>query len=310
MFRQKFYSMSVRIGLVLALFAIAFNVLPVRAGAIAFGWARRMGGTSYDRGQSLEVDGSGNVYSTGNFSGTADFDPGPGTYNLTSLGQADIYVTKLNSSGSLVWAKRMGGTGDESGSRIVLDASGNLYVIGDFTGTADFNPGPGTLNLSSAGLYDVFIFKLDANGNLSWARSLGGTSNDNGYGVAIDQNGNVYMTGSFAGTVDFDPGAGISNLTAVGARDIFISRLDASGNLVWAKNMGGTFDDSGTNLTLDGSGNVYTTGIFSTTVDFDPGANVYALNSMGYLDIFISKLDSNGNFVWAKEHGRNRLGYQ
>ncbi|HLG35194.1 MAG TPA: hypothetical protein VI757_09965, partial [Bacteroidia bacterium] len=111
--------------------------------------------------------------------------------------------------------------------------------------------------------------------NWLWAKAMGGTGGDGGGSIAIDASGNVYTTGSFEGTVDFDPGAGIFNLTSAGSDDIFISRLDGSGNFVWAKAMGGTSSDGGNSVAVDASGNVYTTGLFYDTADFDPGAGVF-----------------------------------
>ena len=117
--------------------------------------------------------------------------------------------------------------------------------MGSFQGTADFDPGAGTFNLTSAGDYDIFISKLDSSGNFVWAKSLGGTGYDVSYGIALDSGGNVYTTGSFSGTVDFDPGAGTFNLTSAGTGDIFVSKLDSNGNFVWARSLGGTSDAVG-----------------------------------------------------------------
>ncbi|MBT6372369.1 MAG: hypothetical protein HOJ86_06840, partial [Acidimicrobiaceae bacterium] len=129
---------------------------------------------------------------------------------------------------------------------------------------------------------------------------FGGTNADYGYSVAVDSSGNVYTTGYFNGTVDFDPGAGTANLTSNGYKDVFVSKLDSSGNYVWAKNFGGTGNDMGYSVAVDSSGNVYTTGYFTGTVDFDPGAGTTNLVPNGSSDAFVSKLDSSGDLVWAK----------
>ncbi|MEA3445471.1 MAG: SBBP repeat-containing protein [Bacteroidota bacterium] len=267
-----------------------------------FVWAKNMGGSDWNEGYSIAIDASGNVYTTGHFEGTADFDPGSGTYILSSNnGYDDIFISKLDASGNFVWAKAMGGSFDDNGFALAIDASGNVYTTGIFCGTADFEPGSGTYNLSSNGDYDIFISKLDASGNFVWAKSMGGSSDDRGYSIALDASGNVYTTGYFySSTVDFDPGSGTYNLTSNGCGDIFISKLDASGNFVWAKNMGGSSSDGGNSIAIDASGNVYTTGSFLDTADFDPGSGTHNLSSNGEYDIFISKLDASGNFVWAK----------
>ena len=284
-----------------------FGVLPVRgASSLSFGWAKKMGGASYERGQSLAVDGSGNVYSTGNFSSnTVDFDPGAGIYNLTCAGHADAFISKLDTNGNFVWTKRIGGTEDDFGMDIAVDGSENVYSTGNFSGTVDFDPGVGVYNGSSAGSYDLFISKLDANGNFVWARTIGGVSNDHGEGLAIDEIGNVYITGMFSDTVDFDPSAGVSNLTSAAGEDIFVAKFGSNGDFVWAKSMPGTgtLGDSGNKLAVDGNGDVYTIGDFTGTVDFDPGVGVYTLSTGSSTNVFISKLDMNGNFVWAKSIG-------
>ncbi len=187
-----------------------------------------MGGSDNDEGSSITVDGSGNVYTTGFFQGTADFDPGAGTTSLTSADSSDIFISKLDASGNFLWAKRMGETYEDRGRSIEIDGSGNVYTTGFFGGTADFDPGAGTSNLTSAGSSDIFISKLDASGNFLWAKRIGGTDIDWGLFIVVDSSDNVYTTGYFAGTADFDPGAGTTNLSVVGAWDVFISKLSAA----------------------------------------------------------------------------------
>jgi hypothetical protein len=265
--------------------------------------AKRMGGTGWDSGNSIAVDSSGNIYTTGYFDGTADFDPGAGVSNLTAVGLEDIFIAKFDSSGSLVWAKSMGGADYDGGNNIALDSSGNIYTTGYFVGTVDFDPGAGTANLTSAGNYDIFISKLDNDGNFVWAKNIGGVNGEGVGDFVLDSNGYIYAVGSFVGTVDFNPNVGVFNLTSAGNSDIFILKLDNLGGLVWAKRMGGVDGDQGVGIALDSRGNVYTTGAFRATADFDPGAGTFNLVSAGNNDIFISKLDGLGIFVWAKGMG-------
>ena len=271
-----------------------------------FLWAKQMGGVVNDFGFSIALDASNNVYATGSFGDTADFDPGIGTFDLISAGNTDNFVSKLDSNGNFLWAKQLGGTDDDDSYAIAVDAIGNVYTIGTFYATADFDPGVGTYNLTAVGQYDIFISKLDASGNFAWAKRIGGAVIDEGYAIAVDASGNVYSTGSFGGTVDFDPGAGTLNLTAIGDLDIFISKLDATGNFLWARQFGGmNLPDGGQgrSIALDAFSNVYTTGFFTGTVDFDPGAATFNLTSAGAYDIYISRLDASGNFVWAINMG-------
>lgn len=276
-----------------------------------FLWAKGVGGTNKDIGKAIATDASGNVYSTGYFQGTVDFDAGPGTYTLTTAGQ-DVFVMKYDISGNFIWAKQIGGGffGNCSGNGIAVDASGNAYLTGVFTSTVDFDPGPGTFTIATMGGEDIFITKLDGSGNFVWAKSFGGPAgagSDAGNAIALDGTANVYATGSYSGTVDFDPGTGVTNLTSLGgSSDIFISKLDAAGNFVWAKSMGGSGSDASLGITVDGTGNVHTTGYYRSTVDFDPGASVSNLIATSIYDnMFISKLTSAGNFVWAKHIGGN-----
>ncbi|MBK9221011.1 MAG: SBBP repeat-containing protein [Saprospiraceae bacterium] len=275
-------------------------------------WAKQLGGASLDEGHSIIVDANGNVYTTGYFQGTSDFDPGPAIYNLTSnSGSYDIFISKLDASGNFLWAKRLGGANEDGGLSISIDLNGNVYTTGYFNGTVDFDPGPGIFNLivtGNNGYSDIFISKLDASGNFLWAKQMvgQGEGGDRSFKIAIDDFGNVYTTGYFNGTVDFDPGPGIFNLVnGNNPSEIFISKLNSTGNFLWAKKIG-SIDWYAFGITLDKNGNVYTTGFFTGEVDFDPGPGTFKLTSAGR-DIFVLKLDISGNFLWAKKMGGSFL---
>jgi hypothetical protein len=272
-----------------------------------FIWAKSIGGIPNDRGYSIAVDAAGNVYISGYFQGTADFDPGPNLFKLTATGGLDIFILKLDASGNFLWAKQIGESSyDDWSYFITLDKSGNLYLTGSFALTVDFDPGTGTSNLTSAGGGDIFLLKLDASGNFLWAKSMGGSNNDDAYSIAIDLTGNVYITGSYFYTTDFDPGSGTSNLTSKGGPDIFLSKYDSLGNYLWAKSFGSTDYDRGYSVVVDSKGNVYCSGKFIGTVDFDPGNgtfNMVSANSGINEDMFLLKLNPSGNFVWAKKIG-------
>src|SRR5688572_15756614 len=270
-----------------------------------FSWATKAGGPDIDGGNAIAVDPAGNVYTTGSFRGTADFDPGAGTFNLTAEGLQDMFILKVDASGNFQWAKQIAGTGSyKSGTSIIVDAAGNVYTTGIFMGTADFDPGPATYNLTSAGGWDTFVSKLDASGNFVWTNWFGGIETDWGYALTFDPSGNIYAAGSFMKTIDFDPGPGTVNIAAAYV-DVFIVKLNPSGNYMWATKMGGGFTDEARAIAVDAAGNIYTTGNFLGFADFDPGAGEYWLNSNviggSDADVFISKLDASGNFVWAKQ---------
>lgn len=266
-------------------------------------WAKTLGNSSTDRGLDIAVDASENIYTTGFFFGTVDFDPGDGTSNLSSASLSDIFVLKLDGDGNFVWAKRMGGSVYDYGQSIAVDTTGNVFTIGYFNGTADFDPGTSAYNLTTNGNYDIFISKLDVNGNFVWAKQFGGISTDIANSITLDPSGNIIASGYFNDIVDFDPSAGVSNLTSKGSIDIFILKLDVDGNFVWVKQLGGGAEDFAYETNVDASGNIYTTGYFWGTADFDPGINEVNLTPVARRDIFISVLNEAGNYVWAHSFG-------
>ncbi|MBK9285865.1 MAG: T9SS type A sorting domain-containing protein [Sphingobacteriaceae bacterium] len=267
-----------------------------------FLWAFKLGSTGDDTGETLAIDSNGNLVIAGFFNFTADFDPGPGTFNQTSSGNSDIFVARYSPAGALLMALRIGGTGIDDPYSLKLDALGNIYCTGFFQNTVDFNPGAGVFNLTSLGLKDIFVFKWDMNGNFIWANRIGGTGDEIGYSLALDANANSYITGFFRSTADFDPGPGVFNMSPL-ASDVFSLKLDASGNFIWAKRFGAVGDEVGYSNAVDNAGDVYITGFFTSNVDFDPGIGVYNMASTGGYEIFVNKLDVNGNFVWAAKMG-------
>lgn len=275
-----------------------------------FEWANTQGQLA----DGVETDASGHVYTLGNFSGTVDFDSGPGVFELTSAGPSDIFITKVDVNGVFQWARCIRDTagGNDGAKGIALDSAGNIHITGAFSGVVDFDPGSSVANLTSAGSVDVFVLKLDSNGNYVWARRLGGSLHELSADIAVDSAGGVVTTGWFLGTSDFNPGAEINNLTSAGNNaDLFVSKLDSSGNYVWAHRVGGTGFDEGFGVAVDAAGNVFATGLYKGTVDFNPGAEVNNLPGEAFIQsTFILKLDSNGDYVWARRTGGNGFSCQ
>jgi hypothetical protein len=201
----------------------------------------------------------------------ADFDPGVGVSNMSAV-NGDAFLSKLDTDGDFVWAIQFGGTGSDGGNSLYIDDADDIYITGSFVNTIDFDPGVGINNLTSTGQSDVFICKLDGDANHLWSTSFGGTLDDIGNSITVDAFDNIYVTGNYEGTTDFDPGVAVENATAVGTYDVFVSKFNAAGSFVWAKQFGGSTFDFGMSIATDQSGKVYVGGIYQTTVDFDPGA--------------------------------------
>jgi hypothetical protein len=257
-------------------------------------FAKNVGGISDDNGSGVITDAAGNIYQVGTFQSTADFDPNAGTTDIVSKGGQDGYLLKLSSTGNLVFAKQFGGPGADGAIAIGLDRVANILVAGNFAASADLDPGAGTSNFNSAGSSDVFVTKLDTGGNLVWASKAGGSGMDAVRGITIDKPGNVYLTGDFMGTADFDPGAGTFNLVGTTSVDSgFVWKLNAGGGFVYARAFTAASGFAqGTGIALAPTGDLFVSGLFAGTVDFDPGRrvrNFITSNTTSY-DAFLVKL--------------------
>ena len=239
------------------------------------------------RGYSTAVDASGNTLVAGVFSGTVIV----GNTTLTSAGGDDIFVGKLDASGSWLWAKSAGGISYDQASGVAVDASGNVFVTGGCYTTSQF----GSINLPVSGTH-TFVAKLDANGTWLWAKATTGTSIDVATDVAADASGNVIITGYTSSTANF----GSTAITVSGNYyDGYVAKLDGNGNWLWAKGFGGSASDQGSGVAVDASGNVFVTGLFSDVATF----GTTKLTSAGGYDIFVAKMAANGTWSWIKQAG-------
>lgn len=227
-----------------------------------FKWVKTIGGTSLDLAVSIALDSKGNIYTTGTFQGAVDFDPGAGTYTLTSAGGDDDFICKLDSAGNFRWAVRIGNANVDVAATVATDPSDNVLFTGTFRQIVDFDPGPGTSNLTSAAFNDAFALKLDSAGNFVWVRQWGGLSDDGGSTIISDPAGNIFMIGSFGYIMDLDPTAGTYTVQCAGPNDLFINKLDAAGNYIWGGYWGGSNTDAAGAVTLDALGNIFMTGWF------------------------------------------------
>ncbi len=253
-------------------------------------WSKTVGGTGYDQGNAVAATSTGDVYLTGYIGSSAsgvDFGGGP----LISAGLSDVFIAKYSSTGTHLWSRRFGGTGNDQGMAIAVDSSGNVYVIGSFEGTVDFGTGLGPV--TSFGLRDIFLVKYSATGMPLWALRFGSTGDDVGYGLAIDSLGDLVMAGKFQGTV----AVGSFSVTSAGGDDVLVVKLTGS-TPIWAKRFGGASGDQAIGLATDASRNVVVTGYFTGSVDFGGGALLGA-----GLDVFLLRLTPAGSYLSAKRFG-------
>lgn len=290
-----------------------------------------------DLAYSVALDLEGNVYVNGFFMDTVDFDPGPSEHLVgtsgfdiaTGVDPTDIFVQKLDSSGNFVWVRQFGGKGYDGSSRpspppfpsnpdyyggsISVDNEGNIYIAGIFSSdTVDLDPGLGVMyaiNTVNTGFSsDYMVVKIDSDGDFIWGHAFGGKGRDRVDQVSVDPFGDVLIIGNFRDTVDFDPSP-TQMFELVGDEtnvpntndDMFIQKLDSDGTLIWVKQVAGEGEARPTVVQADSHGNIYITGVFMDTIDFDPGPQVYELVAEiipgNFNACFLLKLDANGNFI-------------
>ena len=270
--------------------AARLTVLPV---SVSVPWAASGGGSGSDVGKAIAVDLAGNSYVAGYFSGTATF----GTNTLISAGRTDIFITKQDSAGQLLWARRAGGPGYDSANGIAVDTLGNCFVTGGYEGVADFSGSTSLTNTSPTSYGDAFLVKYDASGNLVWARSAGvAQAADEGAAVAVDGGGNVLVTGRSAL-------ASFAGVPVANAGRIFVAKYDSAGAELWARKVGsysGGSLDTGTGIAADGTGNVLVSGVFTSPV---AGFGGSTFTNLGNADMFLLKFDPSGALLWARQAG-------
>ncbi len=295
----------------------ALAQLPVFQWAKAFIAHNSFNPSVNSNGRSVAVDQNGDVYSAGLFNYTTDFDPGPGLYTLSANNSAvtAIYLSKLSAAGDFLWAIQISTYPEFGNIEISVDKNNNVYIVSELRLATDFDPGPGEFILSPIGAWDAFVAKYDADGNLVWAKQFGGPGDavPRSDVLDIDADGNVIVCGNFNNTVDFDPGPGVFNLTSTAHIQSFIVKLTSGGDFVWAKQLGTSpIVYAGAHIAdvkCDLKGNIYTTGDFSGTCDFDPGTTEFLLQSHGLRSGYVAKLDGDGNFIWAKKFASNSQDY-
>jgi len=273
-------------------------VTKLNATGTALVYSTYIGGSGYEVGRGIAVDSSGNAYVTG-WTRSTDYDVTPGAFQTTNEGGEDVFVTKLNATGTaLVYSTYIGGFLDDEGNAIAVDGSGNAYVTGE-TNSTDYDVTPGAFQTTFGGGWaDVFVTKLNATGTaLVYSTYIGGSGGEVGRGIAVDGSGNAYVTGPTSST-DYDVTPGAFQTTNGGRADAFVTKLNAAGTaLVYSTYIGGSDDDYGIAIAVDGSGNAYVTGVtYSTDYDVTPGAFQTTKSTTNPLetDVFVTKLNAAG----------------
>jgi Beta-propeller repeat len=251
-------------------------------------WAVSLGGPGYDLGHGIAVDASGDVYVTGLFNDQAAF----GNTVLASGGSHDVFLAKLSPDGQVLWATRVGGPGRDIGYAIVLDAARNIYITGSVDPQATF----GATTLSSNGHWDIFVAKFSPAGQVLWATSAGGPSdNDGGTDIAVDDGGNVVVIGRFEDQAVL----GAATLTSSGKEDTLVVKLSSDGNLLWSTTFGGSDRELGHALVTGTGGTIYLTGFFDGGTTF--GSTTLTAGGDG--DLFVARLSPDGQLLEGTSAG-------
>lgn len=254
-------------------------------------WSHVYGDAQSQVGRGVTVDPNGNIVLVGDFGGSISFGVGP----MNSAGGNDVYVAKLDVVGNAMWSKRFGGTGNETGVSVATDPSGNIFFTGTFSGTMTLDPPCGAV--AAKGASDLFVVKLDGAGACQWVRTFGvALQSQAARAIAVDQSGNVAITGQAIGAIDFGGGAH----TYKGGGDIFVAKLNPTSNYLWSKLYGDASSQIGTDLAFDGGGNLFLVGDQAGTISFN-GGNVTAVG--GTPDVFLAKIGPTGTDLWAARFG-------
>jgi hypothetical protein len=254
-------------------------------------WAKRFGSTANDSANAVAVDSAGNIIVVGDFTGTVDF----GGSALTSInGSSDIFIMKLSSAGVHQWSSRFGSGGSDSAYGVAVGNSGSVVMTGSYLGNVTFGGG----YLNTGGQTNTFIAKFSSGGVHEWSTYLLSYYLNRGYGVTVDNGGNVVVTGYFEGTA-YLGGAGGSQLTnATGTADIYLLKLSSTGGLLWSRNFGSSaVGEIPYSVAVDGVGNIVITGNYADgLMDFGGGQLPSAIGS----NIFVAKFSSGGSHIWSK----------
>ena len=261
--------------------------LPCTSNAQFVEWVNTYNGNDLESPKAIATDKEGNVYTIGEFSSVIDFDPTPAEVILRPGGVSGTFITKSDKNGNLIWAKGLHGRA--VANQIALDKLGNVYFTGYYEGQVDFDPGVPEYNLYSE--LSIFLCKLNTFGEFKWVKSIGGINGTGtGSSLCVDSAFNIYTTGRYVGTISLPSSTGELKLIGGSKYNVYIAKLDTTGNFIWAKSLQATGANNTSNqIITDNSGNSYTIGNFDLTTDFNPDSSVWNEESNGNVDAFILK---------------------
>lgn len=272
-----------------------------------FQWVQTFGGTSNDFASDIKIVNN-QIIIGGTFQGiSVDFNPGSATNTSSSAGSYDAFILKLTvDSGNYVWHKTFGGSGLDYVTAFDINNTGDIIIGGYFSGTSDFDPSTSFASKTAAGMNDIYVNRLSSTGNFIGVSVMGGTDDDQLNELKINSNNEIIIAGTFKNSADFDPDTTTHTINTNGyMEDVFIEKLSSTGTFVWVKSFGGYDGERLQGMCLDASDNIYSTGDFFMEVDFNPGPAVYNLTCYSGNNVYIQKLNTNGNFEWARSFGGN-----
>jgi hypothetical protein len=239
---------------------------------------------------TMEFDQQSNLYFTGNFQGSIDFDNGSGSQIVNSSGTSSMYLSKVDTGFSHIWAY---GSGAPS-SRVALSvsSSGHLYYTGYYNFSRDLEFGSGTQNFTSSGSSDVYVIKMDTAGATHWIKTFGGTGNETVRALEVTPQENLQIAGSFFGTVDIDPNSSVFNVTAVGQRDCYVLKLDSAGSFISGASFGSSDYDEVYEILVPSENEFYISGYYHNTMDVDPTSGTQNITSNGNTDFYLIRLNT------------------
>lgn len=274
-------------------------------------WAYSIGDVGQENLDDIATDSENNIIISGQMYSTTDMDPTEFSEILYQIGQQDAFIEKFNADGYVEWGLNFGGAYYDGVYQIAVDKDDNIFAVGYYRGTIDCDPDMvDVANIPGYGGYDMFLVKFDKNGEFIWAHGFGDVSaldyDDFVNSVAVDDDGSVYITGQFRGSIDFDPGPDVHAINAtITSIDCFAAKYNADGEYQWAFRISGFDGEYGTAITIDNNSDVIIAGQFEGTAEFSghlitaAGGEILGYPKEG--DVFIAKHNSDdGSYIWAK----------